>query len=375
MRLHKAGKIRYDEYPLDACVAAGFEEAVARHVHRHTSVVLVGEGSDARRCIVDSEDSFFCLSPLLNTADLYFCSGYNRAFFEEGAFSPPYSWQRPHDVDYYVKRAIDLVRDYGTAFKKVRPYIPISPSLQIERKPSYIEQKLRNAHHVFSSYAAARQSWHFAHVDFEARYRDLLALRAAPLLYDVVLLDTLWGWPRHRYALHMRLKEIAATGRTVHSRLRWSVPMVFDGGDSFPLTVADFPIETGKVEDYEPMLAASRLAVFATGFHWGWRSIMTLALMWGLPVHSDRLLLEPWFDMGRFEITWNDGSDWRRLAAELARVSDAERDRIKTHNQAAFDELLAPEKVAAYFIETAVADQWPRSRSSNVECAFQRLGG
>jgi hypothetical protein len=219
----------------------------------------------------------------------------------------------------------------------------------------------------------AAQSWRFSHQDFEARYRQLLSLRDAPALYDIVLLDTLWGWPRHRYNLHMRLKELSAAGKIVHARLRWSEPMSCDGGNRFPLSAADFPVETGNVAEYETMLASSRLAVFATGFHWGWRSIMALALMSGLPIHADRLLLEPWFDMDRFGIDWNDETEWPGVGDRLAAITDADRARIKVRNQIAFDELLAPERVAQYFLDTALEVRIPNERSSGVYPAGQSI--
>ncbi|MBC7492874.1 MAG: hypothetical protein H7241_10605 [Novosphingobium sp.] len=82
---------------------------------------------------------------------------------------------------------------------------------------------------------------------------------------------------------------------------------------------------------------------------------MTVALMWGLPIHADRPFLEPWFDIDRFIIGWNDHADWRDLPAALAAIDDAEPARIMSHNQAAFDELLAPECAARYFFEAALA--------------------
>ena len=145
----------------------------------------------------------------------------------------------------------------------------------------------------------------------------------------------------------MRLRELADAGKNIHSRLRWSEPTDVDGGDRFPWSSADFPIETGEIDDYEAMLAASRLAVFATGFHWGWRNIMTLALMMGVPIFADRLLPEPWFDMDRFEIRWNDQFDWPEVVDALGAITVAEHARIKARNQAAFDDVLAPEKVRA----------------------------
>ena len=350
MRKHRMRQIHYSEYPLAACVDAGFDSIVAAYEHRHTSVVLVEDGASATRCIVDSEDSFFFLSPvLLQHADLYFCAGYNRAFFRDRAFTPPYAWHEPHEVSFYVQRGCDLIRECGTQFMRVRPFVPIGPSLHIEVQLPLVMRKLRNAHDKIARRRPA-QSWLFEYADFEARYRQLLDLRTAPSLHDIALLDTLWGWPRHRYALHMRLKALAGDGRAVHARLRWSEPTALDGSDRFPMTPADFPVETGRIDNYEKMLASSRLAVFATGFHWGWRNIMSLALMWGLPIHADRLLLEPWFDMSQFNISWNDDLDWPGVAMVLAGMSDDRIARIKAHNRAAFDRLLAPEKVAEYFV-------------------------
>lgn len=374
MRLHRAGRVQYLEYPLESCVDAGFDPSVATHVHRHTSVVSVETGSERRRCIVDSEDSFFWMSGLIHNADLYFCAGYNSEFFEQRSFMPPYAWQRDDEIAFYVGRARDLIRDHGAVFDRIRPFVPIAPNLHIELPLSWLVRKSRNAHHKLTSRMMSSQSWLVDHSDFEARYRRLLSLRSAPALYDVVLLDTLWGWPRHRYALHLRLKELAEAGKIIHARLRWSEPTSFDGGDRFQLSAEDFPIETGKVDDYETMLASSRLAVFATGFHWGWRNIMTLALMWGLPIHADRLVLEPWFDMRRFEISWNDEAGWPGVAANLAAVSDVERARIKVHNQAAFDELLAPEKVAEYFIGAALGAHGPRRQCVEHIRAHQSIG-
>jgi len=356
MRMHRAGQIRYSEYPLASCTDAGFDPATAQHEHKHTSVVAVQDGATTRRCIVDSEDSLFWMSPpLLRYADLYFCSGYNRAFFEEKTFTPLYNWQQQKEVSFYVQRARDLVRDGGELFDRVRPFVPLAPEMHMDRRATFAMRRLRNLDHKISTRIRKSQSWRFEFGDFEARYRQLLALRDAPRLYDVVLLDTLWAWPRHRYALHMRLKELAEAGREIHARLNWSDLVALDGGEDFPVPTQDFPVETGRVGDYERMLASSRLAVFATGLHYGWRMIMTLALMWGLPVRSDRLLMEPWFDLNQFEIGWNEDLDWHRVSAELYGLTSDRIVRIRSHNQAAFDRLLAPEKVADYFIRAATA--------------------
>ena len=58
--------------------------------------------------------------------------------------------------------------------------------------------------------------------------------------------------------------------------------------------------------------------------------------------------------MDRFEIDWNDQADWHDLPPALAAIDDSERARVMAHNQAAFDDLLAPECVARYFVEAAL---------------------
>lgn len=354
MRLHRAGQIRYREEPLARCVTAGFSNRLAQHQHRHTSVISVEAGGEPVRCIVDSEDSFFCMAHIIGFSDRYFCAGYNTDFFQHRNFKPPYAWLNPHETAFYRRRAAEIIADQGEFFVRVRPFVPIGPDLTRRAALRPIEQKLRNVHDKLTSRLLPNSSWHFAHADFENRYASLLALRNAPATHDIVLLDTLWGWPRHRLALHRRLGELSADGRDIHSRLNWSRPSHWDGSDLAPLDKAGFPICSGQVGDYEPMLAASRLAVFASGFHWGWRNIMTLAMMLGLPILADRPFLEPWFDLDRFDIGWNDHANWDDLASALECMTAAERHRIAGHNQSAFDALLAPEKVAEYFVTTAL---------------------
>ena len=75
MRLHVLGQILYEEWPLEACVAAGYDQAVATHTHRHTSVISVESKAQCVRCIVDSEDSFFLCQKSSNTQMYIFVLG------------------------------------------------------------------------------------------------------------------------------------------------------------------------------------------------------------------------------------------------------------------------------------------------------------
>ncbi len=356
MRLHRAGAIRYRERPLAAAASVGFSDAILAHPHRHTSLISVSHGRTRRRCIVDSEDSFLCMAGIIEHADLYFCAGYNSAFFRDRMFAPSYDWLEPHETAFYERRAADLIARQGAYFDRVRPFVPIGPNAERRRGPGPFVQRLRNGYDKVVRRLSDDEPWFVAYLDFEARYQEMLALRDRPALHDVVLLDTLWGWPRHRVALHRELAGLAARGRAVHARLNWAEPSEWDGSVLAPLDKAAFPMAVGAVADYEAMLAASRLAVFASGFHWGWRNIMTLALMLGLPILADRAFLEPWFDLSRFEISWNDEAGWARVEETLARTTDAERRRIAAHNQAAYDALMAPEKVAGYVLATALED-------------------
>jgi hypothetical protein len=353
MRLHRDHVIRYRERPLDDCASFGFSEAVRSHEHRHTSVVLLSEGSCRIRCLIDSEDSFFWLCPLISEVDLYFCAGYNSTFFEHGQMVQPYSWQRDFELQFYKSRSDELLARFGEFFGKVRRFVPIGPSLASGEHVPFLVQKLRNLQFRAGSVGTRDLYWQSDFIDFERRYRSLLAGRAAKLRYDVVLRDTLWGWPQHRQRLHSELAQLAGR-RRIHSALNWSDPVPFDGSVEAPLNPREFPMVTGPIKHYEEMLAQSRLAVFATGFHWGWRSIMSVALMFGLPVYMDRPLLEPWFRLDRFVIFWNEDGTWGDLEAHLKSISDVEWERIKSHNQRQYDELLKPERVASYVIETAL---------------------
>lgn len=355
MRLHRAGVLRYREEPLRAAVNGGFSDVVIAHNHRHTSLISVSIGRDNRRCIVDSEDSFLCMAGIMAHADIYFCAGYNSAFFREKRFNSPYPWLRPHETAFYERRAAALIESDGAYFDRVRPFVPIGPNTGRTSGPGRLESKLRNGYDKLARQITDGEPWFFAYLDFELRYRSLMALRDRPEEHDVVLLDTLWGWPRHRVALHRQLADLAARGHDIHAKLNWAEPSVWDGSDQDPLDKSLFPMQIGAVSNYEAMLAASRMAVFASGFHWGWRNIMSFAMLLGLPIFADRIFLEPWFDMSRFEIAWNDSPQWDGLGAALGRVTGQERARIGARNQAAYDDLLAPERVAEYFVAGALA--------------------
>jgi len=133
----------------------------------------------------------------------------------------------------------------------------------------------------------------------------------------VVLRDSLWGWPRHRIALHRELARLAAEGWSVRAELHHRRAEPYELGDQPPPDPAAFPLVVGGGvgPGYEMALAASRVGVFATGFHYGWRNIVTLAWAIGLPVLCDPFPYRFPFDH-RPLLTWT-GGDWSDLEDRL----------------------------------------------------------
>ena len=355
MRLARRKQIQYIELPWSARASLGFDAVATAEAQKANSLLVVERGGERRRCIVESNDSFYVMSELIDHADVYFCAGYNRQFFQQRRVPDPLAWQGEVDYATYRRRGNELIVRHGANFDRVRPYIPIAPNLGRTIPLPGWRQKLRNAKHKLDS-RRATMPWSAELGDFEQRYGQLLALRGLPCVHDIVLLDTLWGWPRHRVALHEMLADLKIHGFKVSSRLDWHQPSEWDGSASGPLMEEQFPRVTGgPVESYEQMLAQSRLAPFAAGFHYGWRNIMTMALMVGIPVLTDRIILEPWFGLEKFRIAFNDDGDWASLRANIEHTTDVIRAGISKHNTAAFDAYMTPEITARYVLETALA--------------------
>ncbi|PTM41751.1 hypothetical protein [Bosea sp. 124] len=352
MRLHRAGEITYREHALPECRAAGFSAETAAHDHRHTSIFAIRSGSQVKRIVVDSEDSFFWMAPLVRDCDLYFCAGYSPSLFEERRFITPYAWQTEVEIAFYRDRADWLIASYGELFGRIKPYVPIAPNMGRRNPPGRLNSKLRNLRHKLAKRLKRDRDWHHDDVDFEVRYAELLSYRNAVQQSDIVLLDSLWGWPRHRVALHEQLRRLSAR-YAIHSRLNWSPPYACDAGDRSGLVKGDFPMVIGAVSDYETMLSQSRLGTFATGFHYGWRNIMTAALMIGLPVLTDRLIVQPWFDMKVFDFAETDSYGLGDIEAVLARYPTERLAQVKARNQAAFDRYLSPQAMAHYVLSAA----------------------
>lgn len=353
MRLCYAKEVEYLELNLRDSVDFGFAQSVACKNPHHASVVAVEDGSRRVRCVIDSEDSFYWMSKLIANCDRYFCAGYNTNFFRHKAFAGKYDWQREEEVNFYRAKSENLIAQYGEYFGIVRPFVPIGPGLGDSHSFGFVRQKMANLHYRVASTLCHGRYWAPDLKSYERRYARLLRLRQEPLRYDVTLVDTLWGWPRHRVALHQTLARLSSAN-SINSRLSWADPVPFDGSENAPEDRAKFPMATGAINDYETMLAGSRLGVFATGFHWGWRSIMSLAMMVGIPVLADRPLLEPWFNLSELDVTFNDMASWDSVASTLLTIPESGWRCRKTRNAVAYDEVMSPEAVARYFIREAL---------------------
>lgn len=353
MRLHYGGDIRYRELPLAEAGRAGFSPAVVNHPDpRHLSFLLVENGRSKRRCLVDNEDSFALITPLISEADVCFCAGYNADFFENRQFVKPYAWQNETDISWYRNVMEEKIYAFGNQFKKVKRFIPIAPNQGTPPAVPAWKQKVNNIASRLNRMAGKGAGFGDVYGAFEARDAVLKDYRRCQLAYDVVLNDSLWGWPQHRINLHRRLQELQHKGRRIHSVLNWTAPSACDGSDRSAINPAALPITTLPInQPYESMMAQSRLAVFACGFHWGWRNIMMFALSTGLPVLTDRLLTEAYFDMNEFHLYQQENHEWAGVEATLREIDDESWQRIKYHNQSVYDKYMQPEAVARYVLD------------------------
>jgi hypothetical protein len=352
MRLHYQGEVHYTERPFTEAGNYGFSKAVTTYPDpRHLSFLLVQNNKTTIRCLVDNEDSFALISPLIKEVDVVFCAGYNSDFFEKKQFVNPYAWQDDTDLAWYKNTIERKIQDIGPHFHKIKKFVPIAPNLANPLPLSGWKRKYRNLEHKLNRIIGKGNQFADDYKGFELRYAHLQELRNKHLQYDVVLNDSLWGWPNHRINLHRQLQSLHMKGYKVHSILKWNDPVEHDGSVIKTVDPHPFPLKTLPIDqNYELMLAQSRLAVFACGFHWGWRNIMMFALMTGIPVLTDRLLTEAYFDMNEFQFFQQEDHGWDSVEEHLKTIDEEKWKSIKTHNQAVYDKYMNPEQVGHYFL-------------------------
>jgi hypothetical protein len=354
MRLHYQGDISYRELPFEEISKYGFGNTVAALKDpRHISFIQYENGRTRIRCLVDAEDSFALITPLITEVDICFCSGYNSDFFEKKQFVQAYSWQKEADIHRYKQLIDSKLNSFGTHFNKIQKFIPIAPNQGSTIPISFLQKKYRNVEYKLNRLIGRGNNFSDTYKAFEAREQYLNELRNCELAYDIVLNDSLWGWPQHRINLHNRLKELQRKDYHIHSILNYVPPAEAEDVSYNDVRQSDFPMTTNHIhESYELMLAKSRLAVYACGFHWGWRNIMMLALRTGIPVVTDRLLTEAYFDMKEFKIFEQEDHQWQGLESYIDDLHKPKWEEYKKQNQAVYDKYMSPESVAGYFLRT-----------------------
>lgn len=351
MELHSKKEINYQEWVLKDMLKYGFAPEILTYQDlRHKSFILIENGSKEQRCLVDSEDSFVLFSDLIVYVDTYFCAGYNSDIFKHKRLPVFYKWQREDELKWYKDELMLKINKFGDHFHKVKKFIPIAPNLHIDIPTNFFKQTVYNFDDKIRTLLGYSSNYRLVHQMYRKRLNNLLTLRDQSLTYDVTLNDTLWGWPSHRIKLHQALKKLANKGFKINSVLKYGTPSIHDNSIALGLDASQFPIAIGNIGDYEKMLASSKLGVFACGFHWGWRNILTLALFFGIPVVTDRLLTEAYFDFDEFKIYETEDESWPVVEDLLKDIDSTKWEDIKKHNQKVYDQYLKPEIVANYFI-------------------------
>ncbi len=367
MRLHYRGQIQYIEQPFESIGRHGFTKTIEDLKDpRHISFLLVENGKNKIRVLVDAEDSFALITPLIAEVDVCFCCGYNTDFFEKQKFVKAYSWQTETDIDGYVTLLENKIKILGNHFGKVRKFVPIAPNQGHPVPLTAWKQKYKNLEHKLNRAMGRGTDFSSVYKGFQIREKQLNALRNNDIEYDIVLNDSLWGWPQHRINLHNHLGELYKKNYRIHSVLNY-IPPVAGAEESYKnIDASGFPMSTAPIHaPYETMVAKSRLAVYACGFHWGWRNIMMLALQVGIPVLTDRLLTEAYFDIKEFKIFEQEDHLWASVEPTLTAIDDTQWKAWKLHNQGVYDKHMSPEAVASYFIQATDATPYPHEYSTS----------
>ncbi len=351
MQLARQGQIRLQERPTVA--AEGWLPADLRQRHYRRIVLLGLEWRCQRRLVaVDGEDSPFQLSDLIERVDRYYTCTYCPHLFQERRFAFSLPWQSEAEIRPYRHRFAEVVRRYGEQFAKVRPWAPIGPDLEWPRPlRSLPRRKLANLRHKLQLRCTGTVDWRPQFECFSARWAQIKGLRTLTPCLDVVLLDSLWGWPRHRIALHRQLDVLAEQGYGISSRLSYRRPEPYELGDQPSPEPAEFPMQVGEpiAGNYEQLLAASRLGVFATGFHYGWRSIVTLAWALGLKTLQDPFTYTFLFDAAPFHQPLGM-EGWAGLPGAL----DQARQEVPEERQMRweiFDQVASTQRIAAQVVD------------------------
>jgi hypothetical protein len=352
MRLAHAGEITLVQIPNE--LAGSFLPApLVAPTHRRKAVLTIQDGSTIKTVILDGEDSVFQTSHLIQYCDHYFVCAYRGSFYRGEPFDLGYCWQTEAELAHYQQLWDERQTTLRGYLYKARPFMPIGPDLKKTSVAApWIQQKFGNLRHRALKLMTKHRPWRSEWEEFEERYDALIRLRSEQPKYDIVLKDSLWGWPRHRIALHQKLRGLADEWN-IHSQLSYRDCFDYEYAGFERPVASDFPCIAGKPnqDGYEKMLAASRLAVFATGFHWGCRNIQTLAWFLGNHVYSDPLSFEVPGGVDEFQVSWNTDGSWDDMRSILQAVNADGEFSARKARAAAFDRNCAPQVVARRVLE------------------------
>lgn len=355
MKRHLEGDLEYREVPQEGGRDFGIPESLVQHNHRHTSFFVVKDGSKSRLIAIDNEDSFVHMQPFIKEVDAYFCCPFTTAFHREQKFPPLLPWQTEEDVEPYRAKASELTEKYGEHFEKVRKLTPTPTTLADFGKmprPKWRRAVWKHRFRRLQFWKNDKELWRHDYAACEARYEQMLGYRNLSLHYDIVCRESLWGWPDNRIELHKRLDNLRVNGYEVYSQLtpaseEEAIPSRFDVTEENRARLDELMQPMDLDDHYEKALGRSRLAVFPTGFHWGWRGIVFLGLCAGLPILMDRPIYEPYFDFSEFEVAYNEGT-WEKVNRLVDEIDEDRWRAIKTKNQRVFDDYLSPGMVGFY---------------------------
>lgn len=350
MCLDKAGEICFKEILNASAPAELLPPAIRQHQHRRTVAIRISDGARSTLVVLDGEDSLFQTSSLIEHCDLYFSCTFRKKFFNREPFDLELPWQTECELRPYREKYQAVQERFRAHLKKGRLFVPIGPNMEPNLPLNFLNAKVLNLRHRIAKLKAPWLDWGVQFSRFERRWEHLRHLRAKTPIHDVILKDSLWGWPRHRIALHQRLRELSSDFK-IGAELHYRVAEPYELGTHPAPVREDFPqiVGQGVAGDYETQLASSRIGVFATGFHYGCRNIVTLAWFLGMRTLVDPQSFEAIYKFEEVGERIHRSGTWAELAAELA-AARAELPSERVSRQNRFDQVASPLCAARYLI-------------------------
>jgi hypothetical protein len=320
MKLAKQNEISYKEILKKTAIKKfNLSDNFFKGIIGGISCFIAQKGNSIIKVLVDDSDGFGSLSPSIVDADLYFCGPYNSSFHASKEFKQPYKWLKDYNLNTYIEKANYLIKQYGEHFGKIKKYIPVAMGFPNVRK-IHFRFTFFKIPFLMPILLGRKKKYKL----FQKRYNELLKHRDNRLNYDIVVRDTLWGWPPHRAKLHQQLNRLSSKYKIYnqvnpYKNSKKRLQQIKSQYPDIPIENINRPIEF--VEPFEKMSTSSRLCVFATGKHWGWRMIMFVVLINGLPILMDKPLYEPYFDLNNFKIFYTE-NEWEDIEKYLELIDD-----------------------------------------------------